>query len=674
MKRIFPNDIQSDNIEKNQTNKRNKQMKKRIHYGVIGLSFLFTVFHCVQAQDPEINQIPLELEQLLIAHSINPQDLEHFVDGIMAVHIADRHIAGASFAAVQNGKTLLAKGYGMGDVAKNRPVESDKTLFRPGSISKLFTWTAVMQLYEQGKIDLNTDVNQYLKGFQIPETFPEPITMAHLLSHTPGFEEKSVGMGARKPEDLISLEEFLQENIPQRVRPPGQITSYSNYGSSLAGYIVECISGLSFEEYIENNIFEPLGMEHSTFRQPLPEHLAEDMSVGYKYENGVLKAEEFELLNGMAPAGALSTTGEDISKFMIAHLQKGQFNDAEILREETAQLMHTTLFTHDPRLNGNAHGFWEWDYNSLHTIGHGGDTLLFHSYLVLVPEHDLGIYVSYNSVGGSGASRVQLIESILDRYFPLPKEQTPKTASDKEGKDLTKLTGIYRSTRVNHSSIEKIARLFTTIEVNATDDQRRLISSGSNQSQWTQIDPLLFQKVRSQEKILFRNNNEGQITHLFLGDTPYFAFIKLKWHETPLFHFFVLGLTVFIFLTTFSWPLGALRRKICHPLADQPDAPKLFRLSAGIMSGLCVVFLIGLASILSRPEQMMYGIPFSLKIVLSLPFVALVFGVGVLIFSALVWIKNYWNWCSRLYYLLVLACFVVFLWFLNYWNLLGFQF
>lgn len=336
--------------------------------------------------------------------------------------------------------------------------------------------------------------------------------------------------------------------------------------------------------------------------------------------------------------------------------------------------MHSTLFTHDPRLNGNAHGFWEWEYNRLRTIGHGGDTLLFHSYLVLIPEHNLGFFVSYNSVGGGGASRVQLIESILDRYFPRCSKTKPEINSENNNSSLHKLSGTYRSTRVNHSSIEKIGQLFSTIKVKTIHEQNLLISSNSSKSQWIQAEPLLFKKVRSQDKILFQENTEGHITHLFIGDSPYSAFVKLKWHETPTFHFFVLGVTVFLFLTTLCWPLGALRRRVCHPLADEPDAPKLFRLTSGVMSGVCILFLIGLSSLMSRPEQLIYGISFFLKILLGLPFVALVLAVGVFIFSAIVWIKSYWSWCSRLHYFLIFISFVIFLWFLNYWNLLGFKF
>ena len=346
----------------------------------------------------------------------DPKELEAFIDGIMSAHLEGNHIAGATISVVKDGQLFFTRGYGYANFKSKSPVLPDRTMFRPGSVSKLFTWTAVMQLYEQGKLDLNADVNTYLKEFLIPATFPQPITLNNLLSHTPGFEERGTGMAARKPEDLMPLGKWLAANMPARVRPPGELTSYSNYGTSLAGYIVGVVSGIPFEQYIEENIFKPLGIEHSTFRQPLPEALAANMSTGYTYKNGAFKEEKFELLNGMAPAGALSACATDMARFMIAHLQNGAYGDARILKEETARFMHSRLFGHDPRINGNAHGFWEFAYNDLHLIEHGGDTIYFHSQLALIPDKNVGWFISYNT--SPGESREQLFHALLNRFYP----------------------------------------------------------------------------------------------------------------------------------------------------------------------------------------------------------------------------------------------------------------
>jgi len=603
----------------------------------------------------------------------SPQDLEVFVDGIMAAHMRSFHIAGAVFAAVKDGRIFLAKGYGYADIAKKRPVTVSKTLFRPGSVSKLFTWTAVMQLVEQGKIDLDTDINDYLRGFTIPDTFPEPITMSHLLAHSPGFEEKGTGMGAKQAEDLLPLAEFLRDYMPARVRPPGQFISYSNYGTALAGYIVQVVSGTPFEDYVEENIFQPLGLEHSTFRQPLPEHLAGDMSTGYNYVHGVYKAEDFELINGMAPAGSLSASAEDMAVFMLTHLQQGEYKEVRILEQATVESMHKQLFTHNQQLDGNAHGFWEWTYNGVSTIGHGGDTWLFHSMLVLVADYNTGFFVSYNSAGGGGPPRMELMRSLFDRYFPADQsggEKNPPESSE----NLRRYTGSYLSNRVNSSTFEKLGNLMSVIKVSKTSTGNLLLKSGPSSSQYLQVEPLVFRKVEEQDLLLFRENDKGAVTHMFMGWAPMVACEKLTFTQTPGFHLFILGISVFFMLSVLIWPFSTLRRKLCRCGGVEPDAPAIVRLLAGIMAGASLVFLIGLLILLADPLQLMFGVPLFMKILLALPLVAIAPALAVFFFVFVVWIKKYWTWCGRVHYLLIFLSFLLFLWFLKYWNLLGYHF
>lgn len=625
------------------------------------------------SQEYEANIARSESEQKPVRGLTDLQDLEAFVDGIMTAHMRSYHIAGAVFAAVKDGRIFLAKGYGYADVSAKIPVSAAATMFRPGSVSKLFTWTAVMQLVEQGKIDLDTDVNNYLQGFYIPDTFPEPITMNHLLAHSPGFEEKGTGMGAQKAEDLLPLAEFLKEYMPARVRPPGQFISYSNYGTALAGYIVQIVSGVLFEDYVEENIFLPLGLKHSTFRQPLPKHLADDMSVGYDYRQGVYKAEEFELINGMAPAGSLSASAEDMAAFMIAHLQKGEYNGVRILEEETVFRMQDQLYTHDVQLDGNAHGFWEWTYNGVSTIGHGGDTWLFHSMLVLVPYSDTGFFVSYNSTGGGGPPRMELMRSLFDRYFPLEESENEESPSESND-DLRRYTGSYLSNRVNSSTFEKLGNLMSVIKVSETREDTLVLRSGASSSQWRPLEPLVFRKVGGQDLLLFRENENGAITHMFMGWAPMVACEKLTFTQTPGFHYFILGFAVFFMLSTFIWPVSAVRRKLCRCGGVDPDAPALVRLLAFIMSVVSLIFLLGLLILLSDPLQLMFGVPLFMKILLALPLAAMVPALAVFFFVFYVWIKKYWTWCGRVHYLLVFLSFLLFLWFLKYWNLLGYHF
>jgi CubicO group peptidase (beta-lactamase class C family) len=605
----------------------------------------------------------------------DPAELEAFLDGIMAVHLKANHIGGATIAVVKDGKLFFAKGYGYADVTKRTPVVADKTLFRPGSVSKLFTWTAVMQLYEQGKIDLNADVNTYLKDFKIPATFPQPITMNNLLSHTPGFEEKFTGMGAKKPKDLLPLGRFLATHMPARVRPPGEVTSYSNYGTALAGYIVQIVSGIPFEAYIEQNIFKPLGMEHSTFREPLPAALEPDMSVGYTFEDGLFKAEKFELINGMFPAGSLSTCATDMARFMIAHLQNGRYGEARILKEETAKFMHSRLFSNDPRLAGNAHGFWESDFNDLHLIGHGGDTIWFHSELALIPDKDLGLFVSYNSP--NGASREELIEAFLDRYYPEATPAAELKASPGSKERLRQVSGTYGVTRVSRTTYEKIAGLMMTVHIRPTKEGNLLVTSsiGSGARQYVEVEPWVFRQIEGPDKVIFKLSAEGRVKYAFSEGAPIMGLVKLAWYETPIFHFVLAGLCVLLFLSAvLGWPLAALSRVICRRKCEGKPAPKAARWLAGVMSGLFIIFMVCLGVAVSDEMELMMGVPALLKSALVLPLIAALLGIGVLFFMVKAWIKGYWTRCQRVHYTLVFVAAAAFIWFLNYWNLLGWKF
>jgi CubicO group peptidase (beta-lactamase class C family) len=606
----------------------------------------------------------------------DPAELEAFLDGIMATQLEANHVAGATIAVVKDGKLFFAKGYGYADAKNKKPVLADRTMFRPGSVSKLFTWTAVMQLYEQGKIDLDADVNTYLKDFKIPATYPQPITMKNLMSHTPGFEDLGTGTWVRTPEDLTPLGKFLGTHIPARILPPGTITSYSNYGTALAGYIVEIVSGMPFEDYVEQNIFKPLGMQHSTFREPLPAALAPDMSVAYTYKNGLFKAEDFELLNGMAPAGALSSCATDMANFMIAHLQNGQFGEQRILKEETAKLMHSRLFSHDPRVCGNAHGFWEYDFNRMHFIEHGGDMIYFHSQLALIPEKNLGWFVSYNS--DNGEAREELFKAFLDRYYSaVPPLAEPKPSLEAK-KTMGVVSGTYGMTRRSYKTYEKIASLMMVIKMSPTKDGTLLVDlspEGMGNRQYVEVSPLNFEQLNGQDKLVFRKDSASGISYAFSSQVPELALVKLLWYQTPVFHYFILAVCIILFLTAgLGWPIAALSRILCRRKCEGVKAPRAARWLAGIMSLLFILAILGVLVSISNEKDLLAGPPLILKVSLALPLLAAVLAIGVLIFTRMGWAKRYWTRCHRLHYTLVLLAGLAFLWFLNFWNLLGWRF
>lgn len=302
----------------------------------------------------EETETPEQLPPAPDVERLTRADVEAFFDGFLPYALADGGIPGAVVVVVADGEIVLQKGYGYSDLEARTPVDPASTLFRPGSVSKLFTWTAVMQLVESGQIDLDVDVNEYL-DFEIPSRDGgKPITMRDIMTHTPGFEERVKKLITPDPENVEPLGEFLKVWVPTRIFPAGTTPAYSNYATGLAGHIVERVSGQSFDDYMDEHIFEPLGMENSTFRQPLPDRLADQMSNGYASTAG--EPQPFEIVNP-APAGSLSSTGTDMAKFMIAHLQNGEYQGVRILEAGTARRMHTTMLTMMPPLNRMALGF-----------------------------------------------------------------------------------------------------------------------------------------------------------------------------------------------------------------------------------------------------------------------------------------------------------------------------
>ncbi|HEX4780989.1 MAG TPA: serine hydrolase domain-containing protein, partial [Usitatibacter sp.] len=346
------------------------------------------------------------------AKPLTAADVEAWLDGLMPTALKLTGTPGVTLSVVKDGAVLFEKGYGYADIAKLTPVDPRSTLFRPGSISKLFTWTAVMQQVEAGKIDLDADVNKYL-DFQIPAFDGKPITMRNIMTHRTGFEEVVKNLIAFKgpgPSDGETVKAY----IPPRIYPPGTVAGYSNYATSLAGYIVQRVSGEPFEQYLERHIFVPLAMKNSTFRQPLPEAMRANMATGYKDVD--TPGDGFEIIS-MPAAGALSSTADDMAKFMIAHLDDG----AGLLKPETAKQMHEFVIRAFPDLNGSSLGFYEESLNGHRAIGHGGDTVYFHSELLLFPAEKVGFYMSVNASGRAGMGarmRYFIVPEFADRYFP----------------------------------------------------------------------------------------------------------------------------------------------------------------------------------------------------------------------------------------------------------------
>ena len=592
--------------------------------------------------------------------------LEGFVDGLMAEDLAEHDVAGATVSVVHDGEVELAKGYGYADVEDGREVSAEETLFRIGSVSKLFGWTAAMQGVERGAFDPDTDVNRYLEEVTIPETYPEPITLSHLATHTPGFEERLRGTFVANEDDLRPLAETLREDRPARVRPPGELASYSNYGSALAGQIVAEQEGTTFEEYVEREILAPLGMERTTFDQPVPEGLEPDLSRGYRYADGEFREGEFEYV-GIPPAGSASATATDMARFMLAHLNGGEGVGGRILDPESVDLMHERRFGHDDRINGIAFGFYERNRGDLRVLAHGGDTELFHSELLLVPELDLGLFVSYNSVGGT-AAREEFVEAFLDRFAP-----TAGSTQEPDGRPAhaEAIEGSYRGLRIAETTYEKAVGATSTADVAIDADGTVVVSTFGEEWRFVEVDDLLFREVDGVETLAFREE-DGAITHAFLGSVPIMAFERLEWYERPLLQGALAAVTLLVLLSAVvGWPLAMVRRRY-RDGPPPPERPRIARWLAGTSAVCLFGFLAGIGVLLATdPVGTLMSPPVSLQLLFALPVLAALTALWAVPYVARSWRDSYWGVLSRLHYTLVVASAVGLLWLLAYWNLLG---
>ncbi|UZK66707.1 serine hydrolase domain-containing protein [Sphingomonas sp. M1-B02] len=432
-------------------------------------------------------------------HALTATDLGAWLDGFMAATLEQGKIAAAQVVVVDDGEVLFKRGYGYADVAAETPMDPDRHQMRIGSTSKLFVWTAVMQLVEAGKIDLDADVNRYL-DFRISPRGDRPVTMADLMTHRGGFEEGLKDVMATDPKFLKTNERYLKENMRPFMFAPGEVPAYSNYGTALAGYIVQRVSGESYEAYVERHILAPLSMRSTTARQPLPPAFAETAAKGYRTSE--TPPSPFELV-GTAPAGQISATAADMANFMLAHLQDGRFGDARILRPETARLMHSPSLRAPAGFDTLAHGFFRGKRNGRIVLGHGGDTVVFHSDLNLLPEEGVGIFVSFNSRGENDAvygARERLFQLFLDRYFAAPVPVTPPAIATATG-DAGAIAGSYESSRRVETGFISLFYLLQQDQIVAHEDGT-ISASWVPGERFREIAPGLWREVAGTRQLL----------------------------------------------------------------------------------------------------------------------------------------------------------------------------
>lgn len=564
--------------------------------GVAGLFAMFTVpgtgipALSEEAEPPATQSAPANVE--LGARPLDAEDLSAWLDGMVPYALKSGDIAGAVVVVVKDGGVLYEKGFGYADVAAKVPMDAKTTMMRIGSTSKLFTWTAVMQLVQQGKLDLDRNVNDYL-DFTVPETFGKPITLRDLMNHRAGFEEGLKDILAYDPTHFESNEKYLKEHPRPMLFAPGEVPAYSNYGAALAGHIVQRVSGEPFEEYVAQHIFEPLGMTHTTMVQPLPSKFEPFIAKGYRMASDEAPA-PFELVI-TSPAGSASASAADMARFMLANLQQGSVDGHAILDPATTALMHSTSESGPPGFATLAHGFFYESKNGRTVIGHGGDTIVFHTELDMLPQQGVGIFYSFNSRGKDQAvygARKELFDGFMNRYFPAAATVEPPALGSATS-DAQQIAGRYQSSRrIEHGFLSALYLLSQTVIAANPDGTIAMPDEMSGGLKtYREIAPQLWREVGGTHELSL-SAFDGVKT-VSDSENPISVLQEASFLRSAPLNLAVLTLSLIVLLSTLVlWPLGALLRRADRATSGTSPEVKRLRLYQRLALALDAVYLV----------------------------------------------------------------------------------
>jgi len=533
------------------------------------------------------------------AHDLNGADVATWLDGLLPYALKSGDIAGVVLCIVKDGKVLFQSGYGYADVERKIPMDPEEVMTRIGSTSKLFTWTAVMQLVEQGKLDLHRNVDDYL-DFKVSPRGGPPITLVDLMNHRGGFEEGLKDVLTSDPQSLMSSEAYLKQHPRPQLFPPGSVPAYSNYGAALAGYIVQRVSGEPFASYVDRHIFQPLGMRHSTFEQPLPERFKGMAARGYR--SASQPPRPYELIIA-APAGSVAATAADMGRFMLAQLQQGQLDGYAMLRPETSRLMHTPSETSLPGFATLAHGFFHETHNGHLVIGHGGDTIFFHTELDLLPDDGVGIFYSFNSRGRDDAVyglRKAVLDQFIDRYFPNTAASAPPAAMASAVADAQKIAGRYESSRrIEHGFLSVFYLLQQTV-IGANPDGTIVAPNefGTGETHLREVAPDLWHEIGGTRQLALRNINGTKTVIDSEDPTSVFQALPAR-KSAPLNVTVLTGSFLILAAAVILWPISYLVRRHFRPLPAQPAEMRRMRTILRSAALFDVLWLLAWVSVLT---------------------------------------------------------------------------
>lgn len=443
---------------------------------------------------------------------LNASAIDSVLRPLIIDRMADRYIAGAAVVVVSADQVIYRAGFGRREVLHEDPVRVDRTIWRLGSITKVLTGIATMQMVDRGLLRLDADVNQFLGEAKVPGSFPQPVTAHHLLTHTAGFDQLGVNRHVRRRDEIQPLGAFLAENLV-RLRAPGELAVYDTYGIVLAGHLVERLSGQPYEEYLRRNVFGPLQMTRGGIAVA-PEHVG-DLAVGYEFA-GHWEAMPWEYMN-TDPASTANATAKDMGNLLIMLLNGGRFQEREVLSERAVRLMLTRQYGNDPEQPGYGYTFWEDRSFGIPAFSHGGSMTGYGALLYLVPQHQLGVFIAYNQESSELGTAV--VSALVKSLFPASAARPALRDTAAANTGAARFAGEYANAIFNHRNPDQgwRRRPFRVAE----NGSGQLVFEGQVA---TRVGPLAFQRPDG-VLVTFSENSRGDITHMFVNQA---VFERLK--------------------------------------------------------------------------------------------------------------------------------------------------
>jgi CubicO group peptidase (beta-lactamase class C family) len=623
---------------------------------ILFIGFLMT------EKEVQAREIPVQ-ETDIPQENIDPEELENFLDKFIPENMERSHVPGLVIVVVQGDKVLVSKGYGYADLENEIPM-TPRTALRAGSVSKSLTATAVIQLVEQGVLDLDSPVSDYITDLDLEDEFGPASTVSQLLNHTGGYADTLVYSHSPDYQHWEPLGDVLRADLPQRAFPPGLVSSYSDWNFSLLGYGIGSTKDKPYEAAIADLLLKPLGMENSTYFQPLPDEIYKNLAVGYgwNYERASYEIVPHDFVR-MSPGVVLVTNGEDMGAYMRALLNGGSLNGNRILKEETLALLLERQSAAHPYSRGNTYAFTELTVSDRKVLYKDGNGIGFSSRVILMPDQDLGIFVSTNHRNlGEGmwvteaavmATRT-LTTEILENFVPASNIEIPDVQPLPDRADhIKQYVGHYQKAGISRSDFFKLEGLLDNVDVKNYGDGTLRIGSGT----YVEVEPLVFQNIEYPTSfVIFVENQQGEVEFLTYGGTG--SYQKVPWHQSKNVQIVLLGIVTLVSLSMLIiWPL-------------KRNGPWL----AWVVSllNLCFITGVGLLFVPSITDLLIFfkSIPVSVKVLFALPWIIGLLSLSLPVFLARMWKDGNVSWWTKTHYLLALFSAILTVWLASFWNLM----